>query len=106
MYVSQLKASLNPPLTPLKAGDSYIDGHSTNVETALGTSPIEENPPTAASQAERGEDGRLKITFTRVYEDFTYVIEACNDLGESTVIATKPGTVGKSVTVVDTDVTD
>jgi hypothetical protein len=101
--LAELKASLAPPLSVIDLGDPDGDGQSTIVEAALGTAPDSGNPPTAASQVERGADGRLKITFIRVREDCTYVVEAAGDLDNWTVIATNPGLVGTIVTVVDTD---
>jgi hypothetical protein len=104
--LAELKASIFPPLTATETGDPDGDGQATIVEAALGTEPDAGNPPAAASQVERGADGQLKITFNRVREDFTYVVEAASDLDNWTVMATNPGTVGASVTVVDSDTSD
>jgi hypothetical protein len=100
--LAELKSSLQPPLTTTETGDPDGDGQISIVEAALGTPPESGNAPTSGSVVERAADGRLSINFTRVRTDYSYVVEASNDLAEWSVIATNPGAVGASVTVEDT----
>ena len=99
--LAELKSSIQPPLTVIELGDPDDDDQITLMETALGTPPDSGNAPTSGSQMVRNSDGRLAITFTRARTDYSYVVEASNNLYQWDVISTNAGNVGASVTVVD-----
>ncbi len=88
--------------TSADSADFDGDGASNLLEYALGT-----NAASAASVSvptPQVSGLRLQLSFLRARSDVTYLIEASSDLtpGSWSVIATNPGTVGQSVTVIDT----
>ena len=75
------------------------DGTPNLIEYACGTAPdsAASRPETPVSIA----GDRLAISFDRLRADLIYTVQASNDLAEWLDIATNPGALGESVTVVD-----
>ncbi|NQX00346.1 Ig-like domain repeat protein, partial [bacterium] len=77
------------------------DGYQNLMEYAFNTDPL------LAGNAgmpivSRDGDGLLRISFQRLREDLTYIVEGSGDLSAWSAIATNPGSVGQSVVVADT----
>lgn len=76
------------------------DGHSNLFEYAFALDPHETNPD-PVWETGVAADGRMTATFYRARSDVTYAVEASSDLQTWTTIATNPGSVGATVTVID-----
>ena len=87
-------------VTASDSADPDGDGVPNLLEYALGTDPMAaQNAPVVATQI---SNSRLQISFPRVRSELTYTVEASSDLVTWTTIATNPGTLGQTVTVIDT----
>jgi autotransporter-associated beta strand protein len=94
--------------TDLNAGsaadtaDFDFDGATNLMEYALGTTPT--HVASAAAPIAVILNQRLQLTFLRARPDVTYIVETSSGLSPDswTTLATNPGSVGQSVTVIDT----
>ncbi len=83
--------------------DPDHDGAPNLLEYALGTIPT--NASSVAFPIPSTSNLKLQLTFVRSRPDVSYIVEAAADLaapGNWSVLATNPGAVGDTVTVVDT----
>ncbi len=88
--------------TAADTADFDFDGVANLMEYALGTTPT--NAASATAPIAVILNQRLQLTFLRARPDVTYIVEASSNLspGSWTTLATNPGSVGQSVTVIDT----
>ena len=96
--LSQLGTTANTG-SAANTADPDGDGVPNLLEYALGTSPT--SAASVAAPVIQLSGLNLQISFLRARSDVTYIIEASSDLATWSGIATNPGNVGQSVTVID-----
>jgi hypothetical protein len=99
--LSDLKASLTPPLTAIDTGDSDGNGQPDLLDDALLPVSAPPETPVVPARVERTPEGVMTITFMRGRDNFTYVVESSTDLVNWSVVSTNAGVVGETVTVPD-----
>ncbi len=88
--------------TAADTADFDFDGVANLTEYALGTTPT--NTASAPATIAVILNQRLQLTFLRARPDVTYIVEVSSGLSPDswTTLATNPGSVGQTVTVIDT----
>lgn len=88
--------------TAADTADFDSDGVANLVEYALGTTPT--NAASVVAPIAVILNQKLQLTFLRARSDVTYIVEATSNLspGSWTTLVTNPGSVGQTVTVIDT----
>ncbi|MBC8009033.1 MAG: hypothetical protein H7067_02930 [Burkholderiales bacterium] len=99
--LSDLKASLTPPLAAIDTGDMDGNGQPDLLDDALLPVSAPPEAPVVPARVERTPEGVMTITFMRGRDNFTYVVESSTDLINWSVVSTNAGVVGETVTVPD-----